>query len=120
MNQGLDECPVCSGPLRVSRYTCDQCRTEISGYFQHPGEFSQLSPELMEFVKVFIYCEGSIKQSEKLLNCSYPKIKNLLKKTKTALGIVASTEADEDSVINRLERGEIDVKEALALLKTRG
>ncbi len=119
MNRSLKECPVCSGSLTVSRYTCRTCQTEISGEFELSGMQGQLNQELMDFVKIFIYSEGNIKQSEKLLNCSYPKIKNLLKKTKAALGIEDQFKQEEDSVISRLDKGEIDVEEALEQLKTK-
>ena len=71
----------------------------------------------MGFIKVFIYAEGSIKQSEKLLNCSYPKVKNLLKKAKTALGVKDEFADDHTSVIERLNKGEITVDDALSLMK---
>ena len=119
MKKTLSECPVCSGSLVVSRYTCHHCQTEISGKFEPPGPQWQLDQELMNFLKVFIFAEGNIKQSEKLLNCSYPKIKNLLKKTKVALGFEEKSVQNENSVISRLEKGEIDVDEALAQLKAK-
>lgn len=120
MNRSLKHCPICSGSIFVSKYSCSHCQTDISGKFELSSDLWQLDPELMDFIKVFIYAEGSIKQSEKLLNCSYPKIKNLLKKTKLALGIKEDVkEEDEESVISRLEKGEIDVEEALNILKNK-
>lgn len=117
MKKSLSECPVCSGALVVSRYSCHHCDTEISGKFELSGSQWQLDQELLDFVKVFIFAEGNIKQSEKLLNCSYPKIKNLLKKTKAALGFEGTSVQSESSVISRLEKGEIGVEEALTQLK---
>ena len=119
MNKSLSECPICSGSLVVSRYSCHHCQTEISGKFELPRSQWQLDQELMNFLKVFIFAEGNIKQSEKLLNCSYPKIKNLLKKTKVALGFEEKPVQDQSSVISRLDKGEIDVKEALTQLKAK-
>jgi hypothetical protein len=117
MNEPIKECPICSGLLNVSRLTCRQCDTEISGQFRYPAAPLHLDDDLIDFIKVFIYAEGSIKQSEKILNCSYPKIKNLLKKTKSALGLPVEIEGNPGGIIDKLDKGKIDVAEALELLK---
>lgn len=118
MQKPLTECPVCSGKLTVTKLSCKNCQIDISGEFATPESQWELEPELRDFIKVFIYAEGSIKQSEKLLNCSYPKIKNLLKKTKAALGLKEQEESKADSAVSRLERGEITVEEALQQLRS--
>ena len=119
MHKVMKKCPVCSGELMIKRVGCPACQTEISGNFAMSGENLGLEEELFEFLKVFIFAEGSIKQSEKLLNCSYPKIKNLLKKTKVALGLQERGEKEEVGVIDRLDKGEIDLEEALKQLRTK-
>ncbi len=119
MNKPLNTCPVCSSDIIISRLSCKSCQTEMSGEFELPVDRWELDQELIDFIKVFIYSEGSIKQSEKLLNCSYPKIKNLLKKTKTALGVKEQKVEKEESVINMLEKGEIDVEGALKQLRSK-
>jgi len=72
--------------------------------------------ELFDFIKVFIFAEGSIKQSEKILNCSYPKVKNLLKKAKAALGYTEDRTSATGFVIDQLDQGKIDVETALKKL----
>ncbi len=119
MNEPIKECPVCSGQLSIKGFACSSCGTEVSGKFHYPTSSLDLEEELVDFIKVFIYAEGSIKQSEKILNCSYPKIKNLLKKTKAALGLPTEKEHAADEVIDKLDKGEIDVEEALAMLKNK-
>lgn len=116
MNLAMKECPVCSGKTIIRRIACTSCNTEISGDFEMPTSKFELEQELMDFLRVFILSEGSIKQSEKLLNCSYPKIKNLLKKTKLALGLETEIRNENKSIIDRLDEGEIDVEEALKAL----
>lgn len=118
MNQVLNQCPVCSGHVYITKLKCSHCQTEVSGKFEMPLDKFGLEEELLNFLKVFIFAEGSIKQSEKLLNCSYPKIKNLLKKTKAALGI-EEFPSENLSVIDRLDKGEIDVDEALSVLNSK-
>ncbi|MBU2511018.1 DUF2089 domain-containing protein [bacterium] len=117
MQKPLKQCPVCSDKLFIKAFKCTACRTEISGEFDVPVGHLDLEREIIDFIKIFIYAEGNIKQSEKMLNCSYPKIKNLLKKTKTALGIQDEKTSQNISVIDRLDSGEIDVEDALKQLR---
>ena len=72
-----------------------------------------MEKEITDFIKVFIFAEGNIKQVEKLMNCSYPKVKNLLKKAKAALNIEEEEEDISADVIELLSKGEISADEAL-------
>lgn len=112
-----ESCPVCSGELHLSELSCSDCGTRMQGSFENNRLPFQLDEELFDFLKVFIFAEGSIKQSEKILNCSYPKIKNLLKKTKKALGLSDSPGESAGTIIDELDRGKLDVAEALRKLK---
>ncbi|MCP4749274.1 MAG: DUF2089 domain-containing protein [Proteobacteria bacterium] len=117
MNKILDSCPVCSGKMIVSELECPSCRTKVVSQFDTEGGTLDVDKDILDFIKIFIYSEGSIKQSEKLLNCSYPKIKNLLKKAKAALGITEDYADSRANVIDRLDKGEISVEDALNNLK---
>jgi len=113
----LEECPVCSGQMVIKELECRVCKTRVISEFDITDDPLNIDPDLMDFIKVFIYAEGSIKQSEKLLNCSYPKVKNLLKKAKAALGVKDEFTDDHTSVIEQLEKGELSVEEALSVIK---
>jgi len=113
MKKMLTECPVCGSQLKVSEYACDSCKTRIKGDFECGGNFGDFDKEIIEFIKVFIYAEGSIKQVEKLMNCSYPKVKNLLKKAKAALNIEEEENDISAEVLEKLSKGEISTEEAL-------
>ncbi len=117
MAQILEQCPVCSGKMIVKELECMACKTRVISEFDSSSGQLNIDPDLMDFIKVFIYAEGSIKQSEKLLNCSYPKIKNLLKKAKIALGVKDEYSDNHTSIIERLNKGELDVEEALSMIK---
>lgn len=117
LHQAPGNCPVCTSDLYLTELSCANCGTRIKGTFENRYVPFQMDEELFEFLKVFIFAEGSIKQSEKILNCSYPKIKNLLKKTKKALGLPDSSDESAGSIINDLERGRLNVSEALQKLK---
>jgi hypothetical protein len=113
MKKKLSECPVCSSLLKVSEYTCSSCKTRVKGDFECDGNFAGFDKEILEFIKVFVYAEGSIKQVEKLMNCSYPKVKNLLKKAKAALNIEEEESDISAEVLEKLSKGEISTEEAL-------
>ena len=121
MKKVLEKCPVCDAKVVISEIECEACGTKVVSKFDIPKGFD-IDEDIMNFIKVFIFTEGSIKQSEKLLNCSYPKIKNLLKKAKAALGldelnINKPDKGDVESVVDLLKDGAIDVEEALRKLK---
>ena len=117
MKRSLTHCPVCEGELKVVKYECKKCKTKISGEFEKDETCHGLSDEIFDFIKIFISAEGSIKQTEKILNCSYPKIKNLLKKTKAALNLEKEEEVDTGDIISMISKGEYSVEEALKKLK---
>ena len=117
----LKRCPVCEGEIKITEIVCRDCGVKISGEFE-PGDFSGMDREISDFIKVFVYTEGNIKQVEKLLNCSYPKVKNLLKKSKKALGFSEEpqTGGEKLEVLELLDKGEIDFTEAMKRLGERG
>jgi hypothetical protein len=96
----------------------------IEGRFTLPP-LAQLAGEDQIFVAAFVRCHGSIKQMEKYFGVSYPTIKNRLNKIGSRLAFVEidpfPAEAAEgvatSAVLDRLERGELTVAQALDRLK---
>ncbi len=96
----------------------------IEGRFTLPP-LAQLAGEDQIFVAAFVRCHGSIKQMEKYFGVSYPTIKNRLNKIGSRLAFVeiepSPAEAAEggstSAVLDRLERGELTVAQALERLK---
>ncbi len=113
MTKPIRNCPVCKGPMMIRELKCGKCEVRVISDFELLDTGLGVTDEILNFIKVFIYAEGSIKQSEKLLNCSYPKIKNLLKKSRIALGINEHDPKRKQSIIEKLDRGDITVEEAL-------
>jgi hypothetical protein len=82
---------------------------------------------------VFIKNRGNIKQIEKELNISYPTVKKMLDEVILGLGYSVSEDddaflrnqekeepvkkAEKASVLERIEKGELSVQQALELLK---
>lgn len=127
----LKTCPICSGNMSILELQCDECATKISGKFAYTGKadhkdsLPNISPEILNFIKVFIYAEGNIKKTEGILNCSYPKIKNLLRQAKESLGVGSSNsqitkkeqEHINENILDQLNNGQITYEEALKKLK---
>ena len=57
MSKKLKECPFCKSTLEITEYHCRSCDISIKGKFEEGG-FSQLSAEQLEFLKVYICCDG--------------------------------------------------------------
>lgn len=118
MKNVIGECPICNGDLIVSKLSCTNCDTEISGTFQL-SKFNYLSKEHLYFIEVFIKNRGSIKQIEKELGISYPTVKKNLDEVIQSLGYEVSDEdkTNKSEIIDKLAKGEISAKEAAKLLK---
>lgn len=115
----IHKCPVCGDAVVVTRYKCLHCDTEISGAFPL-SELSYLSPEHIEFIKVFIKRRGNISEVEKELGISYPTVRNMLNNAIRALGYEVKEDGDEEArikVLEDLDAGNISTEDALRLLR---
>jgi len=128
-------CPSCNGQLYPRTLVCDSCGLKVEGDFVM-NEFGSLTPDELHFLRVFIYCEGRIRDMEAALGVSYPTVKGHLASIKEKLnlsgprfqgtahahgtppaGQVPLEEAPADEVLERLESGQISYKDAVRLLK---
>jgi hypothetical protein len=112
---------------------------EVKGNFA-TTEFQKLDQENLHFLRIFIHCDGKIRDIEKALGISYPTVKARLAELKIQLGFgaidsteVSSSERMEDSVdpprtgnfsigdiLNDLKAGVISMEDSLlAIKKTR-
>ncbi|HKL75544.1 MAG TPA: DUF2089 domain-containing protein [Halanaerobiales bacterium] len=118
----IGKCPVCNENLQITKLKCPHCRTEISGNFQL-DKFLRLDKEQLEFVEVFIKSRGNIKEVEREMGISYPTVRNKLDDVIGALGYNAEESPDDvtaekrKEILDSLEKGEIDSKEAVELLQ---
>ncbi len=105
------------GPLIVEKIKLIQSDISICGNFEL-SPLAQLTIEDQLFVASFIKIHGSIKEMEKIFNVSYPTIKNKLNKiSKKLSSLTVDVEQSELSLLNKLDRGEIDVETTLKELK---
>jgi len=70
-------CPACNSRLKVKSLLCENCDTQIEGVYRLPV-LAQLSTEDQLFLLQFIKASGSLKEMARLLNLSYPTVRNRL------------------------------------------
>jgi hypothetical protein len=138
-------CPSCNGPLYPRMLVCEVCGLKVEGEFAQ-NEFGSLTPDELHFLRVFIYCEGRIRDMEAALGVSYPTVKTHLASIKEKLNLTGprfaraaqaaesmktevkrpaqaeeptAAELSAEEILNRLESGDISYKDALKLLKAK-
>ncbi len=124
MRKLIEQCPACGGEMIVTQQSCTRCETVVLGRFK-PDIFSRLSAESLNFIVVFVKNRGNIKEMERELGLSYWTIRNRLNEVIAELGF--ETEAEDaaavqsanqrQEILARLERGELQVEDATALLE---
>lgn len=70
-------CPSCQNKLNVKKLFCNSCNTEVDGNYEMPAIMS-LTGEDHEFILNFILSSGSLKEMAKLMDRSYPLVRNKL------------------------------------------
>ena len=118
------QCPVCGGGMIVTELSCPDCDTVIKGRFTL-GRLALLSPEQLEFVEVFLRCDGKIKRVEIELGISYPTVRSRLNEIITTMGYeLPGSEPQEGlspgkrrQVLDDLAAGRISPEDAVDLLQ---
>ena len=85
-------CPACNTHLNITRLTCSDCGTEVTGTFP-PDLFSRLAPNDFDFVVLFVKSKGNIKEMERELGISYWTIRTRLGEIVDQLGLEAAAPA---------------------------
>ena len=115
----LHDCPVCHGPLHITKLHCPACGTSIEGDFQ-AERLLALTPEQRSFVLSFLRNRGNIREMEKELGISYPTVRARLDQILAALGLEANPGKEKPArkeVLEMLAQGEITQEQALDMLK---
>jgi len=104
-------------PITIERVAVEGEDVAIEGRFELPP-LARLKAEDQVFVAVFVKCHGSIKQMEKHFDVSYPTVKSRLNRIAEQLTFVdVETASETHDVLEQLQRGEIDVDEAVRMIK---
>ena len=110
------QCPVCGDRLVVTRLSCGNCQTELSGQFES-CDFCDLSPDERQMLKVFLASRGNMKDLQQHLGVSYPTTRARFDGLLVKLGIERPAPPSRNlDMLESLARGEIDVDEALKRL----
>jgi len=105
-------------PFVIERVRLTNSSIAIEGAFELPP-LARLAAEDQVFVAAFVASHGSIKEMERLFGVSYPTIKNRLRRISEQLDFVHVKAAPPDAdVLDRLERGDIDVATAVEMLRS--
>ena len=100
--------------MEIARYRCHDCDATLEGSFSLPP-LARLGAEDQAFVSAFVRVHGNLKRMEALFGISYPTVKNRLNAIAERLDAPLLVE-EPPQVLQRLERGEITVEQALELL----
>jgi len=105
-------------PMLVERVRLTDKNIAIEGSFELP-QLAQLALEDQVFVTAFVRCHGSIKEMEQIFGVSYPTIKSRLARIANSLEFVDSNPTPSAAevraeILDRLKRGELSAKEAIA------
>jgi hypothetical protein len=87
-----------------------------------------LSPEQLDFIELFVRCEGKITRMEDELGLSYPTIRNRLHEIIRAMGYepggeelpAALSDEERKRILEDLDAGRLTVEKAMRLLQERG
>lgn len=124
MNSVIGQCPICSSTLHVTRLHCRNCDTTLEGQFAL-GRLYHLSPEQLEFVEIFVRCEGKINRVEQEIGLSYPAVRARLTDVIRALGYdvgdsgpsAGVSDDERKQILSDLEAGRMTADEALEMLR---
>jgi hypothetical protein len=118
------DCPVCGDRLALTRLSCEECGTELSGVFG-ACDFCALGDEDREILRVFLSSRGNMKEVERHLGVSYPTARARYDALLGRLGLAPAPEpepapstarAERLEVLEKLARGEVDVDAASDLI----
>jgi hypothetical protein len=112
-------CPVCANKLNITKLTCPNCSSEISGAFA-PCKYCALDEKMQLFLETFLKSRGNIKEVERALSISYPTVKGLLDELLKKLYGEEAEKTEKkytpEEIFDMLENKIITVDEAAALL----
>lgn len=123
MHPVITRCPICADNLTVTQLHCRQCDTSINGHFTI-GRFSELSADQLDFVELFVRCEGKINRVCQELNLSYPVVRAQLTDVIESMGYTVGepepeglSATERQAVLAQVAAGEISADDAVKMLR---
>jgi hypothetical protein len=114
-------CPLCGDNVRVTRFECTGCGSQVQGVFSTEGVFS-LPLEYQKFIVVFLAHRGNLTSIEKELGISYPTINKMLDTINQMLHqaeakMPVQSKLSRKEILDAIDKGQMSVKEATNLLE---
>jgi len=120
-------CPACRGRLYPKLLACADCGLEVATRYLD-NEFASLGDEQLHLLRVFVLCEGRIRDMETVLGVSYPTVKARLAELRSALGLKPEKEetttgsvGDEpgtvSEILDHLSDGRLSYEAAMARIR---
>ena len=104
-------------PVVVERVRLVESDISLEGSFELPP-MARLTMEDQIFVTAFVRSHGSIKDMEELFGISYPTVKNRLNRISQQLEFVEiNPPLPQSEVLDKLDKGELSVDDALKKLR---
>jgi len=117
MSPPIDHCPYCSGTLRITRLTCEDCGLGLEGEFATP-RLSRLDADEQRFAELFVLASGRLKQMAELLGISYPTVRNRLDRLIARLKEEqARDEQRKRRILEDIETGRIPPKQGMRMIE---
>ena len=126
MPESASECPACHGRLYPKRLACADCGLEVTTRYA-ANEFADLDAEQLHVLRIFVLCEGRIRDIEAALGVSYPTVKARLAALRDALGLsgenapapadTASRPDTVHAVLDALQAGTLDYDAAMRRIR---
>ncbi|AFZ67144.1 hypothetical protein Deipe_1604 [Deinococcus peraridilitoris DSM 19664] len=107
---GVSEMPL------VTELRFPESGVTVQGEFEL-NEFAVLSPENLEFLRLYIKVRGNLKEVERILGVSYPTVRSRFDALLRAIGYEPEERDPRDETLALLERGQISPEEALKRLR---
>ncbi|WP_425147840.1 DUF2089 domain-containing protein [Deinococcus sp.] len=109
---GLTEAPV------VTELVFPDAAVTVRGEFSL-NEFATLTPDNLDFLRLYIKVRGNLKEVERILGLSYPTVRARFDALLRSIGYEPEAADPRDETLRLLERGEITPEEATKRLKNR-
>jgi hypothetical protein len=105
---------------------CADCGLEVTTRYT-TNEFSDLEPEDLHLLRIFVVTEGRIRDMESALGVSYPTVKSRLAALRSRLGLASDTKVKPSeapaepttarSILDQLADGALTYEEALPQIR---
>ena len=104
-------CPACDGRLFPRELECVDCGLHLQASYPR-NEFARLDDDALHLLRIFVACEGRIRDMERALGVSYPTVKSRLAGLRETLGFGGENARQQNARQQKPRQKEARQKEA--------